>query len=76
MEKLARAQFLQRKDPKDCALLYLALDRRSVLAGLFKLSRDQKDRPLTEFLFRDFKVRLGDTLASNFFVLTCMSDVM
>ncbi|CAM6112755.1 unnamed protein product [Calypogeia fissa] len=70
MEKLARSQFLQKKDPKDCALLYLALGRRSVLAGLFKLSRDQKDRPITDFLLRDFKDEKHKTAAlKNAYVL-------
>nr|CAB3473281.1 unnamed protein product [Digitaria exilis] len=31
MEKLARLQYLKRKDPKDCALLYIALNRIKVL---------------------------------------------
>lgn len=56
MEKVARTHFLEKRDPKDCALLYVALDRRSVLAGLFKLSRDQRDKPLADFMARDFKV--------------------
>ncbi|KAF3786869.1 DmX-like protein 1 [Nymphaea thermarum] len=55
MEKLARAQFLKNKDPKDCALLYLALGRIKVLAGLFKLSKDEKDKPLFGFLSRNFQ---------------------
>ncbi|GBG74814.1 hypothetical protein CBR_g19326 [Chara braunii] len=55
MEKLARAQYLLKKDPKDCFLLYLALDRKAVLAGLMKLSKDERDKKLYEFLGRDFK---------------------
>ncbi|KAL2650756.1 hypothetical protein R1flu_018884 [Riccia fluitans] len=55
MEKVARTHYLEKRDPKDCALLYVALDRRSVLAGLFKLSRDQRDKPLADFLARDFQ---------------------
>ena len=35
-EALARAQFIRRKDPYDCALLYLALGKKSLLSGLFK----------------------------------------
>jgi hypothetical protein len=33
IEKAARAQFMEKKDPKDCALLYLALDRKVSVAG-------------------------------------------
>ena len=59
MEKLARAQYQARRDPKDCALLYVALDRKSVLQGLMKLSRDDRDKKLVDFLARDFTVREG-----------------
>ncbi|PNY04245.1 hypothetical protein L195_g000661 [Trifolium pratense] len=55
MEKLARAQYLKNKNPKDCALLYIALNRIQVLAGLFKISRDEKDKPLVAFLSRNFQ---------------------
>lgn len=56
MEKLARQQYLKNKNPKDCALLYIALNRVQVLAGLFKLSKDEKDKPLVGFLSRNFQV--------------------
>lgn len=56
MEKLARLQYLKKKNPKDCALLYLALNRLQVLAGLFKISKDQKDKLLVGFLSRNFQV--------------------
>lgn len=55
MEKLARLQYLKSKDPKDCALLYIALNRIKVLVGLFKISRDEKDKRLYEFLSRNFQ---------------------
>ncbi|KAL3008820.1 hypothetical protein AAZX31_07G052800 [Glycine max] len=55
MEKLARAQYLKNKNPKDCALLYIALNRVQVLAGLFKISKDEKDKPLVGFLSRNFQ---------------------
>ncbi|XP_068645001.1 uncharacterized protein [Aristolochia californica] len=55
IEKLARSQYLKKKDPKDCALLYLALNRLQVLAGLFKISKNEKDKPLVGFLARDFQ---------------------
>lgn len=56
IEKLARLQYLRNKDPKECALLYLALNRRQVLAGLFKISKDEKDKVLFAFLSRNFEV--------------------
>uniref|UniRef100_A0A7N0UFG9 RAVE complex protein Rav1 C-terminal domain-containing protein n=1 Tax=Kalanchoe fedtschenkoi TaxID=63787 RepID=A0A7N0UFG9_KALFE len=55
MEKLARFQYLKNKDPKSCALLYIALNRVQVLAGLFKISKDEKDKPLVGFLSRNFQ---------------------
>lgn len=58
MEKLARSQYLKKKDPKDCMLLYVTLNRIQVLAGLFKISRDEKDKPLVGFLSRNFQVLL------------------
>jgi len=61
MEKLARAQYLKNKNPKDCALLYIALNRVQVLAGLFKISRDEKDKPLVGFLLRNFQVNCLNT---------------
>lgn len=56
MEKLARQQYLKNRDPKACALLYIALNRIQVLTGLFKISKDEKDRPLVGFLSRNFQV--------------------
>ncbi|RZC84702.1 hypothetical protein C5167_047491 [Papaver somniferum] len=55
MEKLARLQFLKKRDPKDSALLYIALNRVQVLAGLFKVSKDERDKPLVAFLSRNFQ---------------------
>ncbi|KAI3971495.1 hypothetical protein MKX01_021555 [Papaver californicum] len=55
MEKLARFQFLKKRDPKDSALLYIALNRVQVLAGLFKVSKDERDKPLVAFLSRNFQ---------------------
>ncbi|OIW02299.1 hypothetical protein TanjilG_11193 [Lupinus angustifolius] len=55
MEKLARARYLKNKSPRDCALLYIALNRVQVLAGLFKISKDEKDKPLVGFLSRNFQ---------------------
>ncbi|KZV57684.1 hypothetical protein F511_03144 [Dorcoceras hygrometricum] len=55
MEQLARQQYMRNKDPKACSLLYIALNRAQVLAGLFKISRDDKDKPLATFLLRNFQ---------------------
>ncbi|XP_024540074.1 uncharacterized protein LOC9633825 isoform X1 [Selaginella moellendorffii] len=55
IEKLARTLFMQSRDPKDCALFYIALDRKTVLSGLFKMSRDESDKPLVQFFARDFQ---------------------
>ncbi|XP_062091370.1 uncharacterized protein LOC133797478 [Humulus lupulus] len=70
MEKLARMQYLKKKDPKDCALLYIALNRIQVLAGLFKISKDEKDKPLIGFLSRNFKEEKNKAAAlKNAYVL-------
>ncbi|XP_059651214.1 uncharacterized protein LOC132298889 [Cornus florida] len=70
MEKLARQQYLKNKDPKACALLYIALNRLQVLAGLFKISKDEKDKPLVGFLSRNFQEDKNKAAAlKNAFVL-------
>ncbi|CAH2057724.1 unnamed protein product [Thlaspi arvense] len=70
MEKLARQQYLKNKNPKDCALLYIALNRIQVLAGLFKISRDEKDKPLVAFLSRNFQEEKNKAAAlKNAYVL-------
>lgn len=56
MEQLARQQYMKNKDPKACTLLYIALNRLQVLTGLFKISKDEKDKPLVGFLSRNFQV--------------------
>uniref|UniRef100_A0A1D1XGP0 DmX-like protein 1 n=1 Tax=Anthurium amnicola TaxID=1678845 RepID=A0A1D1XGP0_9ARAE len=70
MEKLARLQYLKRKDPKDCALLYIALNRLQVLSGLFKLSKEEKDKALVGFLARNFQEEKNKVAAlKNAYVL-------
>ncbi|KAJ4957335.1 hypothetical protein NE237_014118 [Protea cynaroides] len=70
MEKLARIQYLKKKDPKDCALLYVALNRLQVLAGLFKISRDERDKPMVGFLSRNFQEEKNKAAAlKNAYVL-------
>lgn len=58
---------MKNKDPKACTLLYIALNRLQVLAGLFKISKDDKDKPLAGFLCRNFKV--PDDLSLIVFIL-------
>ncbi|KAL4433701.1 hypothetical protein ABPG75_000142 [Micractinium tetrahymenae] len=50
-ERLAKQQFAARRNADDCALLYCALGRRTVLQGLY---RSTQNRKLAEFLARDF----------------------
>ncbi|XP_034708565.1 uncharacterized protein LOC117931671 isoform X3 [Vitis riparia] len=70
MEKLARLQYLKNKDPKDCSLLYIALNRLKVLTGLFKISKDEKDKPLVGFLSRNFQEEKNKAAAlKNAYVL-------
>ncbi|KAL5540048.1 hypothetical protein UlMin_042821 [Ulmus minor] len=70
MEKLARLQYLKNKDPKACALLYIALNRIQVLAGLFKISKNEKDKPLVGFLSRNFQEEKNKAAAlKNAYVL-------
>lgn len=70
MEKLARLQYLKNRDPKACALLYIALNRLQVLAGLFKMSKDEKDKPLVAFLSRNFQEEKNKAAAlKNAYVL-------
>uniref|UniRef100_A0ACD5VM29 Uncharacterized protein n=1 Tax=Avena sativa TaxID=4498 RepID=A0ACD5VM29_AVESA len=70
MEKLARLQYLKSKDPKDCALLYIALNRMKVLVGLFKISRNEKDKRLYDFLCRNFEEEKNKAAAlKNAYVL-------
>ena len=41
-EGLARLQYARSKDPHDCALIYAALGKKSVLQGLFRSSGNKK----------------------------------
>ena len=50
-EKLAKVQFIARRDAHDCALMYLAVGKKAALAGLF---RAQKNMKMAEFLGHDF----------------------
>jgi hypothetical protein len=59
-EGLAKVQFLSRKDPFDCMLLYVALKRLSVLSKMFKVAKKDK---LAEFLVNDFTQERWQTAA-------------
>ena len=67
MEKLARAQYLKNKITKDCALLYIALNKVQLFAGIFKISKDEKDKPLVGFLSRNFQVNYLTNLQQQCF---------
>jgi len=56
MEKVAWLQFMASRDAKDNALLYIALECHTILAGLFKIIKDEHDRSLVDFMTRDFQV--------------------
>ena len=51
IEAAAKAQFTKRKDPEDCALLYIALGKKKQLQALCKAVRNDK---LYTFLSKDF----------------------
>merc|ERR1719426_48535 len=50
-EKIAKSEFLRKRDPHDCALFYLALNKINVLSGLCRATQNTK---LGDFLKRDF----------------------
>lgn len=50
-EKIAKSEFLRKRDPHDCALFYLALNKINVLSGLCRATQNTK---LGGFLKRDF----------------------
>lgn len=51
VEKIAKAQFAEKKDPMDCSLFYIALKKTPALAALFKATGNQK---LADFLKNNF----------------------
>lgn len=50
-ERLAKSQFLETKDPNDCALMYLALRKKATLTGLFRVSKNER---FVNFFAMDF----------------------
>ena len=51
IEKIAQTAFKARKDPGDCALFYLALNKKGALSVAYRSVKDQK---LVDFLAQDF----------------------
>ncbi|EDR41063.1 WD-40 repeat-containing protein [Dictyostelium discoideum AX4] len=51
VEKLAKTTYIQRRDPRECSLYYLALGKKGALVALHKASKDIKQ---VEFLSQDF----------------------
>jgi hypothetical protein len=50
-ERIAKAQFAATRDPMQCALLYLALEKQSALAAMFRAVKNEK---IAAFMARDF----------------------
>ena len=50
-EKIAKAEFLRKRDPHDCTVFYIALGKVNILAGLCRATKSTK---LGEFLKRNF----------------------
>lgn len=53
-ERLAQQSYSHHRDPFACALLYVALGKKAVLQGLFRLASTDSARRMSEFLSRDF----------------------
>ncbi|EDV26441.1 uncharacterized protein TRIADDRAFT_54433 [Trichoplax adhaerens] len=51
VEKVARTQFNANQNPLDCALLYLAMKKKSLITNLFKTVQDSK---MTQFFAHNF----------------------
>ena len=74
MERLAKRQYLEKRDLKACALPYIALNMLQVLAGLFKINKYEKDKPLVAFLSRNFQVSSYSTIALSItFVMSVLN---
>ncbi|CAH2982214.1 unnamed protein product [Chilo suppressalis] len=67
IEKLARASYMQKQDPMDAALYYLAMKKRMLLWGLFRSNHNEK---MTAFFANDFtEDRWRKAALKNAFVL-------
>lgn len=67
IENVAKAQFMASKDPYDCTLFYLALDKKPALVALFKAVKNQQ---VSDFLKNNFQEEKWKTAAAkNAYVL-------
>jgi len=67
IEKLAVKEYQKRKNPLDSVLFYAALDKVSVLLGLFKADRGKPESEfMGQFLSKDFSVKENRDLAMNY----------
>lgn len=62
VEKIAKVNFMAKKDPADSALFYLALKKKGALIVLYKSAKEQK---LVDFLSRDFTQQKNITAAAK-----------
>lgn len=53
IEVIAKAQYQEKKDPQDCALFYIALDKKNTLTNLYRLAKNQV---ISDFLKNDFQM--------------------
>lgn len=60
IEKLAKAQFTENKDPHDCFLFYLALNKKDALVALFQAVKNTK---VYDFVKQDFSIPKNQTSA-------------
>jgi hypothetical protein len=68
MEMLARNQYAQtdERNPVDCSLFYLALRKKNVLAGLWRMAGWNKEQSIiVKFLSNDFNENRWRTAASK-----------
>jgi hypothetical protein len=69
-ERLAKAQYAKGKDPRHCMMLYLALNKKSMVQALMKVSQESECKKIWQFLSRDFEQEEHRTAAlKNAYVL-------
>ncbi|KAJ9080896.1 regulator of (H+)-ATPase in vacuolar membrane [Entomophthora muscae] len=65
-ETLARNQYLKEKDPVECSLIYLALDKKRLLLSLWKNASYHSDHAvMVKFLSNDFSLERWKTAAQK-----------
>ena len=68
MEIMARNQYMMndKRDPIDCSLFYLALKKKNVLLGLWKISSGHPDQStMLKFLSNNFEDDKWKTVATK-----------